>query len=331
MKICIYGAGASGGLMGAKLAQAGEDVTLIARGPHLAAIREQGLTVTSSHETLTVKPCATDRTEEAGEQDFVIVALKANAVPGVAEQMLPMLGPDTAVVMAVNGVPWWYFYGVEGPFRDRRLKSLDPEDRLWTMIGPQRIIGCVVYPAAEIVAPGHIQHIDGDRFSLGEPDGQKSERVLALSRALTAAGLKAPVKADIRSEIWVKLWGNAVFNPISALTGATLRAICENSGTAQLARTAMREVELVANALGVVMPVSLDRRMAGAAATGEHKTSMLQDLEKGRPLELDAIIAAVIELAETTGVAVPQLEGLCALTRLRAETSLSDARGRHKR
>jgi 2-dehydropantoate 2-reductase len=331
MRICIYGAGAIGGLVGAKLARAGEDVTLIARGPHLAAIRERGLTVTCSGETFTVKARATDRPEEAGEQDFVIVALKANAVPGIAAQMLPLLGSDTAVVMAVNGVPWWYFYGVEGPFRDRRLKCLDPEDRLWTMIGPQRTIGCVVYPAAEIVAPGRIRHIEGDRFSLGEPDGQKSKRVLALSRALTAAGLKAPVKTDIRSEIWVKLWGNAVFNPISALTGATLRAICEYPGTAQLARMVMREVELVANALGVNMPVSLDRRMAGAAAIGEHKTSMLQDLEKGRPLELDAIVAAVIELAGITEVAVPRLQELYALTRLRAETPFSDVRGLRQR
>jgi 2-dehydropantoate 2-reductase len=329
MRICIYGAGAIGGLLGAKLAVTGEDVTLIARGPHLAAIRERGLTVASKAETLTVRPRATDKPEEAGRQDFVIVALKSNAVPGIVGQMLPLLGQDTAVVMAVNGVPWWYFYGVEGPFRDRRIKSLDPENRLWTMIGPQRTIGCVVYPAAEIVAPGHIQHIEGDRFSLGEPDGQKSERVLALSRALTAAGLKAPVKADIRSEIWVKLWGNAVFNPISALTGATLRAICENHGTAQLVRTVMREVELVANALGIAMPVSLERRMAGAAAIGDHKTSMLQDIEKGRPPELDAIIAAVIELAEITKVSVPQLQELYALTCLRAETSLSDARGLH--
>lgn len=331
MNVCIFGAGAIGGLLGAKLARAGDDVTLIARGPHLAAIRERGLTVTGSGETFTVKPRATDKPEETGIQDFVIVALKANAVPGIAEQMQPLLGPDTAVVMAVNGVPWWYFYGVEGPFRDRRLKSLDPEDRLWKMIGPQRTIGCVVYPAAEIVAPGHIQHIEGDRFSLGEPDGRKSERVLALGRALAAAGFKAPVKTDIRSEIWVKLWGNAAFNPISALTGATLRAICEDPGTAQLAAAVMREVEQVANALGVVMPISLERRMAGTSAVGEHKTSMLQDLEKGRPLELDAIVAAVIELAEMTGVDVPQLRGICALARLRSETPFGDPLGLHHR
>ncbi len=322
MKICIFGAGAIGGYVGTMLARKGEtDVSLIARGPHLAAIREHGLTVVSANEEFTVKPRATDNPMDIGVQDFVIVALKANALAGIADKMLPLLGPDTAVVMAVNGVPWWYFYGVDGPLRDRSLKSLDPDGKLWATIGPQRTLGCVVYPAAEIVVPGRIHHLEGDRFSLGEPDGTKSARVLALSHVLNSAGLKAPVKADIRSEIWVKLWGNAVFNPISALTGATLRAICEDVETAKLARGVMQEVELVAKALGIKMPVTLERRMAGAAAVGEHKTSMLQDLEKGRPLELDALVAAVIELAELTGVSVPQLHGLCALTRLKAATT----------
>jgi 2-dehydropantoate 2-reductase len=323
VKICIYGAGAIGGLLGAKLAHSGQDVTLIARGPHLAALRAQGLTLRSGEKEFTVHPRATENPDEAGKQDFVIVALKANAVPAIAEKMLPLLGPNTAVVMAVNGLPWWYFYGLEGAFRDRRVRILDPEDKLWTVIGPERVIGCVVYPAAEISSPGHIQHIEGDRFSLGEPDGSRSERILALSGILTAAGLKAPVKTDIRSEIWVKLWGNAVFNPISALTGATLRAICEDREAAKLVEQVMREVERVANAVGVRMPVSLEKRMAGAAAIGEHKTSMLQDLEKGRPLELDAIVAAVIELADLTGVAVPQLRGLYALTKLRAAHPVS--------
>ena len=321
MKICVYGAGAIGGLLGAKLARAGQDVTLIARGPHLAALREHGLTLKSVDDEFTVHPRATDNPAEAGEQDFVIVALKANAVPAIAENMLPLLGPKTAVVMAVNGLPWWYFYGLEGPFRDRRVKILDPEDKLWTVIGPQRVIGCVVYPAAEISSPGHILHGEGDRFSLGEPDGSRSERVLALSGAMIEADFKAPVKTDIRSEIWVKLWGNAAFNPISALTGATLRAICEDTETSKLVKRVMLEVEQVANAVGIKMPVSLEKRMAGASAIGEHKTSMLQDLEKGRPLELDAIVAAVIELADLTGVAVPQLQGLYALTKLRAGRS----------
>jgi 2-dehydropantoate 2-reductase len=323
MKICIYGAGAIGGLLGAKLARAGQETVLIARGPHLAALREHGLTLKSGEEEFTVHPHATDNPAEAGVQDFVIVTLKANAVPAIAEKMLPLLGPQTAVVMAVNGLPWWYFYGLEGAFRDRRVKILDPEDKLWSLIGPQRVIGFVVYPAAEISSSGHIQHVEGDRFSLGEPDGSRSERVLALSGALMAAGFKAPVKTDIRSEIWLKLWGNAVFNPISALTGATLRAICEDAETAKLVVQVMREVEQVANAVGVKMPVSLEKRMAGAGAIGEHKTSMLQDLEKGRPLELDAIVTAVIELADLTEVAVPQLRGLYALTKLRTAHPIS--------
>ena len=323
MKICIYGAGAVGGLLGAKLARAGQDVTLIARGLHLAALREQGLTLKSVADEFTVHPRATDNPAEAGEQDFVIVALKANAVPAIAEKMLPLLGPKTAVVMAVNGLPWWYFYGLEGAFRDRRVKILDPEDKLWTLIGPERVIGCVVYPAAEISSPGHILHVEGDRFSLGETDGSRSGRVLALSGAMSEAGFKAPVKTDIRSEIWVKLWGNAVFNPISALTGATLRAICDDTETSKLVKRVMLEVEEVANAVGIKMPVSLEKRMAGASAIGEHKTSMLQDLERGRPLELDAIVAAVIELADLSGVGVPQLRGLYALTKLRAARSNS--------
>ncbi|NJO33878.1 MAG: 2-dehydropantoate 2-reductase [Rhodospirillales bacterium] len=319
MKICIYGAGAIGGLLGARLARAGEDVTLIARGPHLAAMRANGLSLTDSKETFTVRPRALEDPEEAGEQDVVIVTLKAHAVPAVTARMPLLLGPKTAVVMAVNGVPWWYFHGLSGDLAGRRLQIVDPDGQQWMNIGPERVIGCVAYPAAEIREPGHVLHVEGDRFSLGEPDGAKSERVRVLSAALAAAGFKAPVKPDIRSEIWVKLWGNAVFNPISALTGATLQAICSDLETARFARSAMAEVERVANALGVTMPVSIDKRFAGAKAVGEHKTSMLQDLENGRPLELDALVGAVIELANLSGQAVPLLEGLYALTKLRAE------------
>ena len=323
MKICIFGAGAIGGLMGAKLARAGQEVTLIARGPHLAALQANGLTLTDANETFTVKPRAFENPEDAGEQDYVIVALKANAVPAIAARLRPLLGPQTAVVMAVNGVPWWYFHGISGPHAERRIATVDPGDLQWTHIGPDRVIGCVVYPAAEIKEPGHIFHVEGDRFSLGEPSGESSERVMALSKALNAAGFKAPVKTDIRTEIWVKLWGNAAFNPISALTGATLAALCKDKETANLARAAMTEVERVATALGIAMPVSLEKRLAGAAAVGEHKTSMLQDLEKGRLLELDALVGAVIELARICSVATPLLEGLYALTKLRAATAQS--------
>ncbi len=318
MRICIYGAGAIGGLMGACMARAGQEVTLIARGPHLAAMRRQGLKVSGPIGDFTVAPRAVEDPAEAGPQDYVIVALKAQAVAGIAERMGPLLGPATAVVMAVNGLPWWYFHGLEGPYRDRRLPILDPDGAQWRCIGPERVIGCVVYPAAEVVAPGEIHHIEGDRFTLGEPDGRKSDRVLALSRALVAAGLKAPVKPDIRTEIWVKLWGNAVFNPISALTGATLGAVCTDPGTRALARAAMLEIEAVAAKLGVAMPVSVDRRIAGAAGVGAHKTSMLQDFERGRPIELDAVVGAVAELGRLVGVPMPLLEAIYALTRQKA-------------
>src|SRR5690349_739281 len=257
MKICIYGAGAIGGLIGAHLARVGADVTLIARGEHLAAMRAKGLSITGDSGTFTVKPRATDDPAQAGPQDYVIVALKAHQVAGIADRMAPLLGQKTAVVMAVNGVPWWYFYGLEGPLRDRRVRSVDPDGKQWDLIGPQRAIGCVIYPAAEIAAPGEIRHLEYDRLTLGEPDDSRSERVIALSRALISAGFKSPVKTDIRTEIWVKLWGNVAFNPVSALTGATLKAICEDPGTRAVARAIMNEAEAVANKLGVTMPIKV--------------------------------------------------------------------------
>lgn len=318
MKICVYGAGAIGGLLGARLARAGEDVTLIARGPHLEAMRSRGLKVSGIGGDFTVTPRATDNPAEAGVQDFVIIAVKAQAVPGIADKMAPLLGPKTGVVMAVNGVPWWYFYGIAGPLRDRRLSSVDPDGRQWNLIGPQRAIGCVVYPAAEIVAPGELLHVEGDRFSLGEPDGARSERVTLLSKALIAAGLKAPVKADIRAEIWVKLWGNVAFNPISALTGATLKRICADAGTRACAKAIMLEAQAVAAKLGITMPIDVEKRIDGAAGIGEHKTSMLQDFERGRSIELDAIVGAVAELGRIVGVPTPMVDAIYALTKQKA-------------
>jgi 2-dehydropantoate 2-reductase len=318
MKICIYGAGAIGGLLGARLAKSGEDVTLIARGPHLAAMRERGLKVTGFGGDFTVTPRATDDPAEAGPQDYVIVALKAHAVPEIAERMAPLLGPKTAVVMAVNGVPWWYFFGREDAFKDRRLPAVDPGDRQWRFIGPERVIGCVVYPAAEVMAPGELRHVEGDRLTLGEPDDSRSERVLALSRALIAAGLKAPVKTDIRTEIWVKLWGNVAFNPLSALTGGTLKQLCEDAGTRNVARVMMQEAEAIANKLGVKMPISVEKRIDGAAGVGEHKTSMLQDFERGRPVELDAVVGAVSELGQLVGEPTPMIDAIYAMTRHKA-------------
>lgn len=319
MKICVYGAGAIGGLLGARLVQAGEDVTLIARGPHLAAMRNKGLKVTGIGGDFTVTPRATDNPAEAGVQDFVIVAVKAQAVPGIVDKMAPLLGPRTAVVMAVNGVPWWYFYGIDGPLRDRRLSSVDPDGRQWDVIGPQRAIGCVVYPAAEITAPGELRHVEGERFSIGEPDGSRSERITALNKALIAAGFKSPVKTDIRAEIWVKLWGNVAFNPISALTGATLKRICEDAGTRACAKAIMLEAQAVAAKLGIAMPIDVEKRIDGAAGIGEHKTSMLQDFERGRPIELDAIVGAVAELGRLVGVPTPMVDAIFALTRQKAD------------
>jgi len=318
MKIAVYGAGAIGGLLGARLARVGEDVTLIARGPHLAAMRDKGLKVSGAGGDFTVHPRATDNPAEAGVQDFVIVAVKAQAVSGIVDRMGPLLGPHTGVVMAVNGVPWWYFHGIGGPLRDRRLTSVDPDGRQWDVIGPHRAIGCVVYPAAEITAPGKLLHVEGERFSIGEPDGSRSPRVTALSKALIAAGFKAPVKSDIRSEIWVKLWGNVAFNPISALTGATLKGICADAGTRACAKTMMLEAQAVAAKLGITMPVGVEQRIDGAAGIGEHKTSMLQDFERGRPIELEAIVGAVAELGRLVAVPTPMIDAVYALTRQKA-------------
>jgi len=318
MKICVYGAGAIGGLMGAHLARVGEEVTLIARGEHLAAMRAKGISVVGASGTFTVKPRATDDPAEAGPQDYVIIALKAHAVAAIADRMGPLLGPKTAVVTAVNGVPWWYFHGINGALADRRLASVDPDGKQWDLIGPERAIGCVVYPAAVIAAPGEIRHIENDRLSLGEPDGSQSARATALSRALIAAGFKSPVKTDIRTEIWVKLWGNVAFNPISALTDATLKAICDDPGTRAVAKSIMNEAERVAAKLGITMPIDVERRIDGAGSIGEHKTSMLQDFERGRPIELDAIVGAVAELGDIVGVETPMVDAIYALTRGKA-------------
>jgi 2-dehydropantoate 2-reductase len=318
MKFCIYGAGAIGGLIGAHLARVGEDVTLIARGPHLAAMREHGLKLSGHSGDFTVRPRVTEDPAEAGPQDYVIVALKAHQVPAIAERMKPLLAANTAVVMAVNGLPWWYFHGVPGPLEDRRLPIVDPGDAQWRHIGPERVIGCVVYPAAEVVAPGELRHVENDRFTLGEPNNRKTERVLALSKAFVAAGFKAPVKTDIRTEIWVKLWGNVAFNPISALTGGTLKGIAEDPGTRAAVRAVMDEAEAIANKLGVTMPIPVEKRIDGAAGVGEHKTSMLQDFERGRPVELDAVVGAVAELGRLVEVPTPMIDTIYALTKHKA-------------
>jgi len=317
MRVCIYGAGAIGGYLGVSLAEAGCEVSLVARGPHLAAIRENGLTLVKDGDRRTVRLAASEDPAELGPQDHVIVALKAHSVPAVAARMTALFHDDTTVVTAVNGVPWWYFHGLGGDLEGTRLESVDPGGVQWDTLGPGRAIGCVVYPACEIEEPGVITHQDGDRFTLGEPSGEKTERVQALSEAMRAGGLKAPVRPRIRDEIWVKLWGNLSFNPISALTGATLEQICGFEETRSVARAMMLEGQAIGEALGVKFAIDVDKRIAGAAAVGAHKTSMLQDLERGRAMEIDALVTAVQELGRLTGVATPTIDAVLALVKLR--------------
>jgi len=319
MKIAIYGAGAIGGYLGALLADAGAEVTLIARGPHLAAIRDKGLALEMNGQTTVRKVAATDDPSQAGPQDHVIVALKAHSVPAVVDAMQPLLGPDTAVVTAVNGVPWWYFHGLEGPWKDRRLESVDPGGRQWDGIGPQRAIGCVVYPACDVPEPGLVRHIEGDRFVLGEPSGGKTERVMALAEIMRTAGFKTPVKPSIRDEIWIKLWGNLCFNPVSALTGATLEQIGTDPGTRAVCRAMMLEARAIGEKLGVRFAIDVEKRMDGAVAVGAHKTSMLQDFEKGRPMEIDALVSVVAELGRIVGKATPAIDMVLALVQQKAE------------
>lgn len=318
MKICIFGAGAIGGYMGAKLAQAGADVSLVARGPHLKAMRENGLRLIEEDGETTVKVTASDNAADLGPQNYVIVTLKAHSVPSVVAKMQPLIGENTTIVSGVNGVPWWYFHKVGGPLEGTRLSSVDPGNAQWDGFGPDRVLGCVVYPAAEVIEPGVVKHIEGNRFSLGEPDGSKSERAVALSQALTAAGLKAPVRPKIRDEIWVKLWGNLSFNPISALTHATLDVLCTDPGTREVARNMMLEAQEIAEKLGVKFPIDVDRRIQGGADVGAHRTSMLQDLDQGRPMEIDALIGSVQELGRVTETPTPTIDTVLALVALRA-------------
>ncbi len=318
MKIAIFGAGAIGGLIAAKLAKAGADVTVIARGPHLAAMQENGLTLKSGGESLTVHPRCVGNAAEAGVQDYVFVTLKAHGLVSAAPDIARMMGPESALVTGINGVPYWYFYGLDGPWKDRVVRSVDPDGTLWSILPPSQAIGSVVYPAAEVVSPGVIEHTYGDRFSLGEPDGSRSPRVEKLSQALIGAGLKAPIRPRIRDEIWVKLWGNLAFNPISALTGSTLDRITRQPDLRALCRAMMLEGRAVAEALGTRFAIDVDKRIDGAAGVGVHKTSMLQDLERGRPMEIDALLGAVVELGEATGEAMPICRSVLALVRERA-------------
>ena len=309
MKICIYGAGAIGGYLAVGLAGVeGVTVSAIARGAHLEAIRKRGLRLDRAGRSETVSVHASEDPCKIGPQDYVIVCLKAQQAWDVAERMKPLLNDETAVVTCQNGVPWWYFHALEGPFEGRRIQAVDPAGRQWREIGPDRAIGCVVYPATEISEPGVVRHVYGDKFALGEPDGTLSDRCRRLSEAIEAGGFRAPVLADIRSEIWLKLWGNLCFNPISALTRATLDRVATEPATRQLARAMMTEAEAIATRLGATFRVDMDRRINGAAGVGPHRTSMLQDLERGRAMEIDALVTAVTELGQVVGVKTPVID-----------------------
>ncbi len=316
--ICVFGAGAIGGYLAAKLEASGTPVSIVARGPHLAAVQRDGLVLQSGGTRTTTRPNAVAHGSAIGPQDYLVITLKAHSLEPALPQLAPLVGPGTTIVSAVNGVPWWYTYGLPAPFADRRVTAVDPDGALCAALPPSQCLGSIVYPAATVPEPGVIDHTYGDRFSLGEPSGERSARADTLSTLMIAAGLKAPVRPRIRDELWVKLWGNMAFNPLSALTTATLDVITADPGTRAVARTMMVEGQAVAEALGVRFAIDVDKRLQGAAEVGHHKTSMLQDLELGRPLEIEAILGAVVEMASWVGVAVPMSQAMLALVRQRA-------------
>jgi 2-dehydropantoate 2-reductase len=329
MKIAVIGAGAIGAYVGVRLALAGDDVTFLARGANLVARRARGarLLLPEGNEQVAANVAATNDYAAAGPQDLVILAVKAHQLEAVARDVPKLLGPHTAVVPMQNGIPYWYFHEYKGELAGHHVDAVDPHGVIWANIPVERVVGCVVYPATELVAPGVVKLIEGDRFPVGEPDGSRSERVVRVSECFGRAGFKAPVLEDIRSEIWLKLWGNLTFNPVSALTRATLVDICEDAGTRQLAVEMMSEAQAVAQRFGVTMRVPLEKRIAGAAKVGRHKTSMLQDVEAGRTLEIDALLGAVVELARLSDTPTPHLDAVYALTRLMASVAEAERTG----
>ena len=321
MKICVVGAGAIGGYMAVRLSHAGQDVSVIARGPHLAAIQSNGLKLVEAEQELVAeKLTATDHIRDLGVQEIVLLALKAHQIEEVVEDLPALFGAETVLVTLQNGIPWWYFQKLGGPYADRVVRAVDPTGVLFNSVNPERIIGCVAYPAAIIAEPGVIRHIEGNRFPVGELDGIESERVRMVSGLFTEAGFKSRLLDDIRSEIWLKLWGNLTFNPISALTHSTLVDICQFPLTKVLAETMMTEAQSIGERLGARFRVPMEKRISGAEGVGKHKTSMLQDVEAGKPLEIDGILGAVVEIAEVTGVEVPTLKALYACVSLLNKT-----------
>ena len=316
MRFAVAGAGAIGGFIGALLARSGEDVTLIARGPHLRAIRDHGIRVRGAIGDFEVQLPATDDVESVGPVDVLLLTLKAHSLPEMAPLLASLIGPDTSIVSAQNGIPWWYFYKSGGEWEGARLESVDPGGVITKSLDPARVIGCIVYPSTSIVEPGVIEHIEGTRFSLGEPDGSKSERCRRIADAFIRAGLRCPIRSDIRHEMWVKLMGSVAFNPISALTRATLAEIVQNPQTRALAVEIMTEAEAVAKRLGIEIGITVEQRLAGVEKVGHHKTSMLQDVEAGRPLELEAIIGAVVELGDKMELSMPYTRAVYACAKL---------------
>ena len=320
MKFLIAGAGAIGAYMGACMARAGQDVTLFARGPHLRAMQEHGVRVKSVDGDFEAHPKISENLEEVGPVDVIFLGVKAHGLTQLAPQLKPVLGPHTAVVGTQNGIPWWFFQGWGGEHEGMHLERVDPGGTIANAIEPRRAIGSIVYFATEIAEPGVIRHTEGNRISLGEPDGTRSDRIRQIAEALIAAGLRSPVTTRIRQEIWVKILGNVAFNPISALTGATLVQMARDPEVSALIRKIMEETESVGAKLGLELPITIDQRIAGAEKVGEHKTSMLQDLEAGRPIELEAIVGAVVELGERLNVPMPHTRAVYACTKLLAHT-----------
>ncbi len=326
MKVAVVGAGAIGAYVGAALARGGTDVHLLARGANLEAMQRNGVKVLSDRGDFEAKPPATDDPAEIGPVDFIFLGLKANSYASAGPLLEPLMHADTAVIAAQNGIPWWYFHGMSGPYAGRQIETVDPGGAVTRVIPPQRAIGCVVYAGTELEAPGVVRHLEGTRFTIGEPDGTMSERTRIFSEAMIEGGLKCPVESEVREEIWVKLMGNVAFNPLSALTRSTMAGICRHDNARQLVARMMSETLEIAEAVGAHPHISIEKRLAGAERVGEHKTSTLQDLEASKPLELAAIIGAVVELADLTGIDAPCLRTVEAASSLLAESlGLSDA------
>src|SRR5271166_5436908 len=324
MRFLIAGAGAIGAYIGARMAQAGFDVTLFARGPHLRAMQHHGVQVKSSEGDFVARPAIAGSLDEIGPVDVVLLGVKAHGLTQLAPQLAPVLGPDTTVVSTQNGIPWWYFQGFGGEWEGIHLERVDPGGEISSAIEARRVVGSIVYFSTEIPAPGVIQHTEGNRISIGEPDGARSDRCRRIAEALVASGLRCPITTHIRQEIWVKLLGNASLNPVSALTRATLVQMMRDPGTSAVIRNIMQEVESVSRKLGMELPVSIDQRMTGAEKVGEHKTSMLQDLEAGRPMELEALVGSVVELGERVGLPMPYTRTVYSCTKLLAECAIAN-------